>query len=115
MKPKLILCLALVLSGILFASFMVWSPIFRKHTTSPSNECVINLERLNEAKNEWALELHKTTNDTPTWNDLIGHYMKEMPVCPAGGTYTIGRVGEVPTCSIGRTILPGHWINDDQK
>jgi len=26
-----------------------------------------------------------------------------MPVCPGGGTYTIGPVGELPQCSI-----PGH-------
>lgn len=49
----------------------------------------------------WALDNHKTTNDIPTWSDLIGKdgYIREMPTCPEGGTYTIGRVGGRPKCS----------------
>ena len=30
----------------------------------------------------------------------------EFPVCPAGGVYTIGAVGEKPTCSIAGHVLP---------
>jgi len=54
------------------------------------------------AKEMWARENYKTTNDVPTWDDLAvgpNRYLKEKPNCPAGGTYTIGRVGELPRCS----------------
>ena len=62
--------------------------------------CVNYLWEIDAGKREWALEQHKTTNDTPTWEDLRP-YLKNSPyTCPNGGIYTIGRVGEMPTCSI---------------
>ena len=62
--------------------------------------CVNYLKELEYAKEYWATEHSKTTNDTPTWEDLRP-YLKGSPFkCPNGGTYTIGRVGELPSCSI---------------
>lgn len=59
------------------------------------------------AKNAWALENHKTTNDVPTDADLFGDasYIRAKPACPLGGTYTLGATGEKPRCSI-----PGHTV-----
>jgi hypothetical protein len=31
---------------------------------------------------------------------------QELPACPGGGTYTIGTVGEKPTCGIAGHVLP---------
>ena len=64
--------------------------------------CPINLSQISEAKNRcWALEHGQTTNDTPTWGDLRPYLKAPTPfICPNGGTYTIGRVGEMPICSI---------------
>src|ERR1700690_3863879 len=76
-------------------------------TTAATPPCVSHLEQIDIAKNQWALENHKTTNDVPTWNDLRLYFPSWMslsngsPVCPEGGTYTLGRVGVPPTCSIG--------------
>jgi hypothetical protein len=63
------------------------------------------------AKFDWANNYGKTSNDTPTWDDLrfylpdwvtnIVRWTNGRPVCPEGGVYTIGRVGELPRCSIG--------------
>src|SRR5215471_2882162 len=62
--------------------------------------CINNLRQICMAKEQWAKESHKTTNDAPTWDDLRG-YLKPKPwKCPNGGTYTIGRIGELPICSI---------------
>lgn len=72
--------------------------------------CVNNLMIIDMCKHNWANVNDKTTNDTPTWDDLKPelesyaiHYKwsNGLPVCPDGGTYTIGRIGESPTCSIG--------------
>ena len=76
-----------------------------------TDACINNLRQIDGAKQQWMLEQHKTTNDVPTWDDLrdyIGQSGTTGPVltCPAGGTYTIGRVGEKPTCSIARHRLP---------
>jgi hypothetical protein len=41
----------------------------------------------------------------PTRDDLLP-YLRRWPVCPAGGTYTIGAIGEPPTCSVPDHKLP---------
>src|SRR5436190_23764063 len=60
------------------------------------------LREIDGAKQQWALEHSKATNDIPTWADLVGPdlYMRQKPICPQGGTYTLGRVDEYPRCSI---------------
>jgi prepilin-type N-terminal cleavage/methylation domain-containing protein len=75
-------------------------------TTSQSNGCISNLRQIDAAKNQWALEKSKKNGDAVTEAD-IGAYLKGgvLPKCPSGGTYTIGKVGEKPTCSI-----PGHAL-----
>jgi len=83
----------------------------RARTTKATNPRVNNLRIIQGAKEQWAMEQHKTTNDTPTLQDLqpyMGHGVEgEIPVCPEGGTYTAGRVGEPAKCSIGGAhVLP---------
>lgn len=73
------------------------------------NICINNLRQIDAAKNQWALENKKTNGDAVTEDD-IKPYIKldadgNLPKCPAGGKYTIGKVGENPTCSI-----PGHEL-----
>jgi outer membrane lipoprotein-sorting protein len=76
---------------------------------SQRNACINNLRQIDGAKQEWALEKGKA-NGTPVTEDDIKPYLKldasgNIPKCPAGGKYTIGKVGELPTCSI-----PGHAL-----
>ncbi len=76
--------------------------------TAQMNACISNLREIDAAKQQWALENNKTTNAVPTMQD-INPYLKngfESLHCPAGGTYTIGSVGERPTCSIPKHHLP---------
>ena len=75
-----------------------------------TDACNNNLRQIDGAKQQWMMEHHKTTNDTPTWDDLreyIGRSGTTGPVftCPAGGSYTIRRVGEKPICSVERHKL----------
>ena len=83
-------------------------------TSSRFPHCHANLVMIDLSKRMWASEGNKGTNDTPTWEDLrpyfpdwmtnnlnSRHWSNGRPVCPAGGTYTIGRVGETPRCSVG--------------
>jgi len=77
--------------------------------TAMQNACINNLRQIDGAKNEWALENGKT-NGTPVTEADIKPYLKlkaneDFLKCPAGGTYTIGPVGENPTCSV-----PGHQL-----
>src|SRR5688500_5012977 len=67
------------------------------------NSCVNRLRTIDASKYQWMLERHKTTNDVVTWDDVRPYLSREgkaIPVCPAGGTYALGRLGELPTCSI---------------
>jgi hypothetical protein len=74
---------------------------------SMENACINNLRQIQAAKNEWALEKGKTAGDVPTDSDLTPYFQGgKFPVCPDGGTYTIGAVSNTPTCSIPGHVLP---------
>jgi len=75
------------------------------------NACLNNIRLLDSAKQQWALENSKQAPDTPTMEDLLrylghGPNNTNMPSCPDGGVYTLGPVGELPTCSIPGHVLP---------
>lgn len=77
---------------------------------SMKNACINNLRQIQAAKEEWALEKNKSLGDVPTENDLTPYLVgNKFPVCPAGGTYTIGAVSNAPTCS-----APGHTLSPSQ-
>ena len=75
----------------------------------------LNLQQIEVAKQTWAFEEDKTTNDTPTFDDLrpyLPYWTTNQlfltngeVVDPDGGVYTIGRIGERPSCLTG-----GHRI-----
>jgi hypothetical protein len=77
--------------------------------TAMTNTCINNLRQIEVAKNEWALENHKQATDTPTESDLLPYFKNhQFPVCPAGGTYTIGQDADSPTCSETNHVLPAN-------
>lgn len=68
--------------------------------------CIANLKLIDVAKLQWALENNKTEDAIPTMQDLLPFFKDNVvPVCPAGGVYTVNAVGQAPTCSI-----PGHAL-----
>jgi hypothetical protein len=62
--------------------------------------CASSLRHIADAKIGWAKKNGTGTNDTPTADDLDPFFRHGFPVCPSGGTYAIGKVGELPQCSI---------------
>jgi competence protein ComGC len=74
----------------------------KARSVAQTNACINNLRQIDAAKMQWALENSKTNGAIPAAVDL-SPYLKgglKSLQCPAGGTYTIGPVGEEPTCSI---------------
>src|SRR5437016_4119080 len=64
--------------------------------------CYNNIVALDGAKQQLQIDEKLSTGD-PVRPDMLTHYfLKSMPVCPAGGTYTIGPIGQEPVCSIAR-------------
>ena len=66
--------------------------------------CMENLTKIDHAKEVWAFENSKKVEDGvgPEESDLYGkeNYLRDIPKCPADGTYTINAVGTPPTCSL---------------
>jgi len=94
---------AMLVVGGCFAVLVVTVLPFVRIKTIASVSCLGNLRVIQAAKDEWAKDHHKSNDDIPTWNDLaVGpeRYIKHKPECPNGGSYTIGRVGELPSCSV---------------
>lgn len=65
------------------------------------NACVENLRQIVAAKEKWTAAENKKQGD-PVYEEELKKYIKggRFPVCPGGGKYTIGAVGEMPTCSL---------------
>jgi prepilin-type N-terminal cleavage/methylation domain-containing protein len=82
----------------------------RARTLSRKNTCITNLRQLENAKLVWANESLKGANDTPTDADLFGStkYLRERPLCPAGGRYTLTPVSTPTECSLAE--LEGHAL-----
>jgi hypothetical protein len=69
-------------------------------STKPEVACFNNLRQIDAAEQAWAVENHRTTNDMPTWADLQGYLRSTNMTCPAGGTYSLARIGDPPICSV---------------
>lgn len=69
--------------------------------------CVHNLQQIDFAKEQWAMEAEPTPGTVPETEALNGFLdtkIEDMK-CPAGGTYKINGAGEKPSCSV-----PGHQL-----
>jgi hypothetical protein len=95
--------------------YLIIIPIFaRAGCTSPANACINNMRQIEAAKNEWALENGISNDVTVTENDITPYIQlnsnSSIPPCPSGGTYTIGKVRDLPTCSLGTNVNPPHVL-----
>ena len=87
----------------------------KARTTSQANACINNLRQIDAAANEFALEHGKTNGEAINFPTDLTPYIKlnsqgKIPPCPAGGTYSIKKVGETPTCSLGTNVTPAHVL-----
>jgi competence protein ComGC len=85
----------------------------KSHATSAANPCINNLLQIDAAAQEFALEKGKTNGETINYPDDLTPYINsqgQIPPCPKGGVYSIKKVGDVPTCSLGTTVTPAHVL-----
>jgi len=83
-----------------FVLFLLVTSFGHFHDVVQHPNCINNLKQIEWAKQAWAEDYHKTTNDIPTWDDLRNYLKPVLLKCPSGGVYTIGRIGDLPSCSI---------------
>ncbi len=88
-----------MLSAIAIPSFM------KSRQVAQQSSCINNLRIIDHAKEQWALANNKNEGDAVTMAD-IQPYLKQVPVCPQGGKYTLGAIGTEPTCSHAGHVLP---------
>lgn len=81
----------------------------KSRQTAQKNTCIKNLSTIEAAKQIWGVDKGKTDGDIPTDSEFIGAelYLKAMPLCPAGGIYTIGSIGTNATCT---KAVDGHTL-----
>jgi prepilin-type N-terminal cleavage/methylation domain-containing protein len=78
-------------------------PAFIKaRTRSQTTVCINNLRQIAAATDQWALELKKSPT-SPVSEADVTPYLKQVAVCPAGGTtfadsYTLTDVSTKPVC-----------------
>ncbi|WP_394795695.1 competence type IV pilus major pilin ComGC [Armatimonas sp.] len=109
--------IVVLIIGILVA---IAVPNFVKaRESSRSRACIQNLRQIDSAVQQWAI-----TNNIPSTHpnaviiadlsrDDSGwgpRYLKSMPVCPSGGTYSNPLVNVAPTCTIGASGSPAHVL-----
>ena len=78
-------------------------PNFNKtRANSQTKVCIKNLSTIEAAKQMWGVESGKTDGDIPAQSELVGTnlYLRIMPTCPGGGTYTLGAIGANATCTL---------------
>ena len=75
--------------------------------------CKHFLGEIAEAKRSWSLQTNSQTHSVPTEADLAPFLRGGvLPLCPSGGTYTLGAVNEPPRCSL---TDKGHTLNQVPK
>lgn len=109
-KPKGFAIAGLVISTISLLMAIVMIPMMiaiavpsflRAREISRRNACLENLSKLDGAKQQWAIETNYYGTSSPGWAELVGEdkYIRSMPACPAGGTYSLETLHEDPTCT----------------
>ena len=99
------LMVAVAILGLLLA--MAIPAYWKYRSNARKGLCLQNLNQIESAKQRWGLEQRKTDGDIPAQTDLVGPflYLRRMPECPGGGTYSIRAIGQNALCT-----EPGHSL-----
>ena len=86
--------------------------LIKARKTAQVSACRSNLQAMEGAITQWALEKRKSDDSEVTLEDIESWLSKgKIPECPSGGEYELFTVQDLPTCTIiGHTIDP-----DEQK
>jgi hypothetical protein len=109
MSRKVKVLIVLPLIGV---SVVVVANFIKARSISSGNACINNLRLIDTAVQEFALEKGKRTGDAINYPDDLTPYLKDskIPSCPHGGVYSVKKVGDAPTCSLGTTVNPPHVL-----
>ena len=115
MRTRVRISLAVGVIVVAISAVVIPPWIARERAAVQRAKCTTLLRVIDGAKSQWALQMSKGPDTIPTWEDIAGYrgrgsgydewayeevYSHWPPHCPAGGTYTLGRVADLPKCSI---------------
>ena len=95
--------------AVFFSLPLVTAHMVSKRIEAQTITCIRNLKQIDGAKQQWALEAKASADATPTWENLTPYLGRgtaaTLPVCPSGGTYSLGSLDTPPRCDVrGHTI-----------
>ena len=95
--------IVVLIIGILLA--MATPQWIKARETTRTRSCLKNLQEIESAKDRWAMEYKRPSGSAVAEADIAGEFLKgNFPLCPSGGTYTIGNVDAFPSCSTHGTV-----------
>ena len=98
--------IVVLIIGILLA---IAVPNFiRAREQSRAKACSANLEQIDSAKEQYAMDARVNEGAAVADANLFGGtlYIKVKPLCPSSGVYTLGNVSVDPTCDADTTTRP---------
>ena len=105
MKRVLSALVLLIGLWVIGSAIFQWPPLSH-YVGESGNACMNNLRQIDGAKQQWCLETGHTNGATVTRGDIATYVTEHAFRCPSGGTYSLGAIGEDPTCSLGSTPPP---------
>lgn len=90
----------MIIVGIIAVLAAIAVPNFiNSRGRSRQRTCQTNLRVIDQAKYQFAFEHAIDDGGTVNATDLTPNYIRAIPSCPSGGTYTINVLGTAPTCT----------------
>jgi prepilin-type N-terminal cleavage/methylation domain-containing protein len=86
----------------------------KARAVSQQTACINNLRQITAAVDDWALESGHAAGANVVMNDLTPYIElnsnSSIPLCPSGGSYTLGMVGSLPqvSCSLSTLAVEPH-------
>jgi len=73
--------------------------LVRARYVAMENVCIQNMKELDQAKKAWSIDHPAIPIDDVTNSEIDVYIAGGFPVCPSGGTYTLGDTDSAPSCS----------------
>jgi hypothetical protein len=103
MRKRLVIlgvCITLPIAALIWAVLI--PPGLHRWDRAAYESCNAKLKQIYAAQLMWCDDRGGDTNMQVSIADLVGPdgYFRTPPTCPEGGSYTLGRAGDYPRCSI---------------
>ena len=95
--------LAAVLAIVALLAAMLLPALSKSKSKAQRITVLSNLRQLDLAKQQWAVENHKSPGDTPTFDDVKPYFAGNKLPAVADETYVLGEVGEPPSAEVEAT------------